>query len=317
MKKMVNEATYEGRVFQHKLVKKTVSNQSSKNFGKEFISGTLDIATDDAGLNVVQVHYTYVTATTNAGSENRTFTALSKIMDGPTWVENGKDEAMKIKATTAIGLNEFYSSRDNQIVSQMINEGGFINIINSLSEEKENKRNKFIVDMLITKATRVEADPEKNIDKDYLNLRGVIFNFRNAILPITLKVTNEKGIEDFESLDVSSSNPYFIKVWGKNVNTTVTITKEVDASDWGEAYVDTQERNVRDWVISGRAAVPYEFGEEGVLTTDELTKAQQDRELVLAEIKKRNEEYNASKGETVAPAPAKAIAPKATSEFNF
>ena len=37
MKKMINTERVEGRIYQHNLVKKTVQNQASQNFGKEFI----------------------------------------------------------------------------------------------------------------------------------------------------------------------------------------------------------------------------------------------------------------------------------------
>ena len=59
---------------------------------------------------------------------------------------------------------------------------------------------------------------------------------------------------------------------------------------------------------------PYDFGEEGVLTGEELTKAMQDRQVKLAEEKKRSEEYKAQKNNPVA-APA---APQAKAGgFNF
>ena len=37
MKKMINTERIEGRVYQHNLTIKTVQNQTSANFGKEFI----------------------------------------------------------------------------------------------------------------------------------------------------------------------------------------------------------------------------------------------------------------------------------------
>ena len=47
MKQMINQEHIEGRIYQHDLAVKTVQNQQSANFGKEFIAGTLDIATDE------------------------------------------------------------------------------------------------------------------------------------------------------------------------------------------------------------------------------------------------------------------------------
>ena len=85
-KKFINTETIEGYLYQHKLALKTVQDPQSKNFGKEFINGSVFVATDEAGLNVIEVHYTYVPVVTNAGSANKTFTALKLIMEAATWI---------------------------------------------------------------------------------------------------------------------------------------------------------------------------------------------------------------------------------------
>ena len=81
MKKMINTERIEGRVYQHNLTIKTVQNQTSANFGKEFISGQLEVAVDEEGLNIIPVHYTYVTETTSAGNKNATYANLKKIIE--------------------------------------------------------------------------------------------------------------------------------------------------------------------------------------------------------------------------------------------
>lgn len=81
MKKMINSERVEGRIYQHNLVKKTVQNSASTNFGKEFISGNLEIAVDEEGFNIIPVHFTYVVETTNSGSKNATYANLDKIMN--------------------------------------------------------------------------------------------------------------------------------------------------------------------------------------------------------------------------------------------
>ena len=48
MRKTINTEHIEGRIYQHDLAVKTVQNQQSSNFGKEFIAGNLDIAVDMA-----------------------------------------------------------------------------------------------------------------------------------------------------------------------------------------------------------------------------------------------------------------------------
>ena len=310
MRKIVNREHIEGILFQHDLELKTVQNETSANYGKEFIAGNVEIAVDEEGLNVIPVHFTYVTEITNSGKKSPTFTALKRIIDeDKSIVSVGKDEAFKIKIDTALSVNDFYSNND-QLVSVKVNEGGFISIVNNLCDEKE--RNTWEADMVITGCNIIEADPEKNIDEDYMQVKGAIFNFRNELLPIEFILRNKDGFKHFEDMDASPAEPTFTKVWGRINCLTKTTTVEEETA-FGEAAVRTYERKVKEWEITGTPKViSYDFGGED-LTVEELTKAMQDRELKLADIKKRSDEYKAQKASnntvakntTVGPRPAK------------
>jgi len=315
MRKAINTERIEGRIYQHSLAVKTVQNQTSANFGKEFISGNLEVAVDEAGLNVIPVHFTYVVETTSSGNKNQTFANLKKIIDeGKTWISNGKDEALKVRIDTAIALNDFYT-QDDQLVSVKVNEGGFVTIISELGPE--NERNTFTADMVITSVTRTDANPEKKIDEDFVTVKGAIFNFRNGLLPVDFLVKNKEGMSYFENLGPTPAEPIYTKVWGK-INCGTIANNVTEESAFGESSVRTYERKIKEWIITGTAKVPHDFGDENVLTADELTKAMQNREVLLAETKKRSEEYKASKAAapvaSVGPAPS--VAPKAGG-FNF
>lgn len=299
MRKAINTERIEGRVYQHNLVIKTVQNQTSANYGKEFISGNLEVAVDEAGLNVIPVHFTYVTETTSSGNKNATYANLKKIIDdNKTWVSVGKDEASKVRVDTAIALNDFYT-QDDSLVSVKTNEGGFVSFVNDLCPE--NERNTFASDMVITSVKRVEKDEEKNIDEDYVVVRGAIFNFRNDLLPVDFTVRHKDGMKYFEDLEVSNSEPIYTKVWGR-IECRTIINEVSEESAFGESSVRTYERKAKEWTITGTAKMPYDFGDEKVLTAAELTKAVQDREVMLAEIKARSDEYRASKAASTAPA---------------
>lgn len=314
MKKMINTERIEGYVYQHNLVVKTVQNQTSANFGKEFISGNLEVAVDEEGLNVIPVHFTYVTPTTASGAENRTYGALQKIMEGANWITNGKENALKVRVDTALALNDFYT-QDDRLVSTKVNEGGFVTIINKLGEE--NERNTFSVDMVITNTTRVEADEERHIDSDYVTVKGAIFNFRNALLPVDFVIRHPEGMKYFEDMEASPSTPVFTKVWGR-INCKTISVEVTEESAFGEGSVKTYERKTKEWEITGTAKVEYDFGDESMLTAEELQKAMQDREVLLAETKKRSEEYRANNGTVAAAQPS---APTPTNAkagtFNF
>ena len=292
MRRAINTEHIEGRIYQHDLTVKTVQNQQSANFGKEFIAGNLEVAVDEEGLNVLQVHFTYVTETTKSGGKNSTFTALKKIIDeGKAWITDGKDAATKVKIDTALALNDFYA-QDDSLVSVKTNEGGFVTIVTELCNE--NERNTFSTDMLITAITEVEADEEKNIEEPYVSVRGFIFNFRNDILPVEFVVRNAAGMQYFMNLEVSQAEPIYTKVWGK-INCTTTMVEKTEESAFGEAAVKTYERKSKEWTITGTAKVPYDFDDDNILTRDEVTKACQDREVMLADKKKQRDEWQAQK----------------------
>ena len=315
MRKPQNTERIEGRIYQHDLAVKQVQNKDSANFGKDFINGNLEIATDEEGLNVIKVHFTYVTETTSKGTKNNTYTNLKKIIEeGKTWVADGKDNAMKVRVDTALALNDFYNNND-ELVSAKTNEGGFVTFINELGEEKE--RNTFSVDMVITNVEHKDADDEKNIE-EHAVVRGAIFNFRNALLPVDFKVKSADGMKYFEDLGATNAEPVYTKVWGKIVSETSTTTQEVESA-FGEAAVRTYKSTNKEWVITGTAKVPYDFGDENVLTAEELTKASQDRQTYLAEVKQRADEYKASRaaGNTPAPATQATTTATKTAEFTF
>ena len=313
MRKPQNTERVEGRIYQHDLTIKQVQNKDSANFGKDFISGNLEVATDDEGLNVIKVHFTYVTETNKNGSKNNTYATLKKIIDeNKTWTSEGKDNATKVRIDTALALNDFYNQND-ELVSAKTNEGGFVTIINELNEPAE--RNRFSVDMVITGVNVVDKDSQGNDITPYALVKGAVFNFRNDLLPVEFKVKNDKGIEYFEGLDASGSNPIYTKVWGNIISETSTTTQEVESA-FGEPAVRTYRNTNKEWVITGTAKVPYDFGDENILTADELTKAMQNRQVYLADVKKRADEYKASRAAGTTSTPAATTATK-TADFNF
>lgn len=313
MKKMINKVTIEGYLYQHDLKLKTVQNKSSQNFGKEFISGSIEIATDEDMLNVVKVSYTYVTERTAKNEVNKTYNVLKQIIDGaPVAVTVGKDAALKIKATPAVALNDFYN-KENKLVSTMKLEGGFLEVLNTFGEV----RNKFETDMLITGVRTIEADDEKNTPEKRV-LKGAIFDFRGTLLPVEFSVTSEGGMKYCDTLDNLNVEPIFTKVWGKILSSNI-VTERKEDNAFGEPTITKFTKTVKDWIITGIQPTFYDFGDEAVLTAAEVVKATQDREVYLADVKKRQDEYAASKNlaSTATAAIAAAPAGNSASAFNF
>lgn len=309
MMKVKNETHIEGVLYEHALEAK-VTGPNSKAPGTNFISGTISIATDDALTNIVPVHFTYVTEKTAKGGANATYSLLQNIIDGVvgTYMKDGADKAAKLRIDSAIGLNEFYTERNGkeELVSIKTNEGGFVHTTNTLLE-KETDRNTFKCDMVITQVTHIDADEErKTPDKDII--KGVVFNFRNEILPVEFTAVHPGAMAYFEDLGASTSNPVFTKVWGNQVSEV--IRREIrEESAFGEDSVREVQSTRKDFVITGAAKIPYEWDTEDTMLASELTAAIANRETYLATMKQRRDEYKASKGQAT-PAPTKA-------EFNF
>lgn len=290
-----------GRIYTHDLAMRKVENKNSENYGKDFINGTLDIATDDAGMNVLQVHYSYVTPTTKAGKGNASYNALKQIIEnGKTILNDGLDQATCVRLTPSIALNDFYPQGGDDLVSTPRHEGGFVTILRSAAElPPEAERNKFECDVLITNVNHVEKNEERGIEEDYVQLKGCIFNFKNDILPMTFIVRHPGAIKYFENADIDPANPMYTGIRGYVENRTVKIEKTVESA-FGEDAVDTIQRRVRNWVINHANKIPYDFGDPDILTPADIQKGLENRNVMLAEIKQRSVEYYKSANATVA-----------------
>lgn len=316
MKRMKNEAHVEGYVYEHKLEMKK-SGPNSKNPGTEFISGILSIATDDEMLNVVQVHFTYVTAVTAKGKPNNTFNVLQSIIEGKigSAMEHGKENAGKVRIDTAIGLNEWYD-KDNKLVSIRRNEGGFVHQVQELCESKG--RATFNTDMVITNVRRVEADEEKETPEKVI-VKGCVFDFRNALLPVEFSVYEPyapaKALDYFEGLGASANTPVFTRVQGIQVSKTV-VRKIEEENAFGEAIIKESRSSQRDMVINWAQPETYAWDSGDTLLASEFSEMIAAREVHLADVKKRQDEYQASRGNAAAGGATKAATP-AKGEYNF
>lgn len=294
MRKTINQTHIEGYLYENKLDLKT-SGPNAKHPGVEFIGGTIGIATDNDFLNIVQVHFTYVTETTAKGKPNATFNILKNIIDGKigTVVEHGKENAGLIRIDSAIALNEWYD-KDGKLISQKRNEGGFVHIATpSDITMDENQRATFNTDIVITGCTRQEANEERNIPEKVV-VRGAIFDFRGSLLPVEFSAINPGAMDYFEGLDASNKNPVFTRVWGRQISQTVvrTVTEE---SAFGAPAIKTVKSSVKDYEITGAIPEPYVWDSEDTITAVEMKEAMANREIALAEIKRRQDEYQESK----------------------
>ena len=220
---------------------------------------------------------------------------------------NGADNAVKLKIDSAFGLNEWYDDED-KLISSKINDGGFIHVVQELDPVEAN-RNSFDCDMIITNVKEVEANEEKQLPPKAV-IKGYIFNFKKALLPVEFSALTPGAMNYFLGLEATSNAPVFTRVKGNQISTTVSreITEE---SAFGEPSIKEYKSTKKDFVITWAAKETYEWDDEGSITAVEFKEAIANREVALAEMKKRSDEYKASRGN------APAAAAPAPGGFNF
>ena len=318
--RMRNSTRIEGLLYQHALEKR-VTGENSAHPGTEYIRGTVDVATDDALLNVITVHYTYVTATTKKGTPNELYTNLSNILNGTLGcvMDVGAEHAAKVRLDSSVGVNDFYSDRNGveELVSAKRNEGGFLRTTNTLSP-KEEDRSTFDCDMIITGVRHMEADESRGY-ADRAVVSGYVFDFRKAILPVDFTALNPGAIRYFENLNATEENPVFTRVRGQQVSNTVTRQYTVESA-FGDPVVRESTSSRKDFVITWAQPEEYMWNDPSTFTADELKEAQQNREIHLAEVKSRSMMSQDSGNAFTSTAPAQSTAPACPAtklEFDF
>lgn len=303
-KKLINATHIEGLLYEHSLEKKT-AGPKAKNPGTEYISGAIKIATDDAITNIVEVHFSYVTATTKKGTQNPTYALLSNIISGvyKTVMGNNAEEATKLRIDSAIGLDEFYIEENgaNKLISRKQNSGGFMHVVNALSDD-ESTRNIFDVDMVITNVRTVEGDEERQIPTKAI-VKGAIFDFKKSLLPVEFSAIDPRAIDYFEGLEASAKNPVFTRLKGKQVSEEI-VKRIEEESAFGAPSIKEVKRTYKDYVITWAQTNTYEWDSEDGILASELAEAMNNREIYLATLQQNREEWKKAKAAPVAPATA-------------
>lgn len=291
MKKLINNTKIEGFLYEHDL-KKKVSGPKSKKPGTEYISGSISIATDNDGVNIIPVHFRYVTAVTGNGKPSANFTILNNILEGKykSIMSDGREQAVKLSVDSSVAVNDFYtdSKGKEELVTAKRNEGGFINVVNELNSD-ENNRNTFKCDIVINSVRRVEADPEKNLPEKAV-IGGAVFGYGNVLIPVEFVALNPVAIDYFEGLGVTKREPAFTCVWGRQISQTI-VKKIEEESAFGENSVREITSSRREWVIVGALKETYEWDDESTMTVAELNEMITARETHLATVKQQWIDY--------------------------
>lgn len=280
-KTWINKANVRGYLFSH-----TLKNKMSKA-GVPFIGGEICVATDEEGMNIVPVNFSYVPEVfAKSGKPNATYAELQKIIDANgenTFEKVGKD-AMKVRIDGDVEVNDFYT-REGELASPKRLRGSFLH----KTEEFEGKAN-FETDILLSGA----FEKEGRDGSSYVELKGYIFNFTKQIMPVTFNIRSQGGMDYFLGNDISSKNPLLTTVRGNIVSTTIVKEKVIESA-FGEDFVEKSFSHVRSWDVFWAAKEPMEWDDESTLTKEELKECLANREVMLAERKANQEKFNKQK----------------------
>lgn len=275
MKKMINKTVVEGF-----LVEKDLRDGTAAS-GSNYISGKLHVETSPGNVVAVEV---FESEKTKAGTLNQKFATLKGIYENGKARHDGADQPTTLKIGSALGTNDWFN-KEGELVSSLINRGGFINITAQINPKAE-----FEADVVI-RSVVPELRNEKETGRAIVN--AIVFDYANKALPAKFIVENQKGVEFFQNLDPNT----FTRVWGTQVNSTIT-NERTEESAFGDAKVVKSSYSRKEFIITGAQTEAYD---EDQLTADDLNQAIQARNVAIAELKARNEEYQASKSATPAP----------------
>lgn len=302
MKKMINKSHVEGLLYECTLEEKTSTDETGKT--KTYIAGKVSVEVSED--NVVTVDL-FESAITKAGAGNKKYPAVKGLIAAPSILSGGRETAVKVRIDSAIDLNDWYRP-DGELISSLRNFGGFIHVI---ADNKFTPAATFETDILITSTQDDMSKSEDGILEPNGNLvvNGLIFNYANAVMPVKLVVENEAGVKFFQSMEQNT----FTKVWGNMVTQEIK-TSKVEESAFGDDKVVEYTNTRKKYIITGTNKESYMFGDENVLTVQEVQTALANRNVKLAEAKARSER-NDNKPAQGAKTGA-AINP-ATATFNF
>lgn len=274
-----NNVSVRGYVFSHTL-------QARETADYKYISGLLNVATDDEALNVVPVNF-FVREKTKSGGTNATYANLKQIIDTNNTFENAGTDALRVRIDGAIDVNDFYN-REGELVTGKRVRGSFCHFLNAT--ESMTPATQFEADVLLQAA----VERESNDGSPYLSLQGFAFNYRGDVLPVSFSISSPEGMAFFENEDISAANPYFGKVWG-DIRSNVVVTKQ-EADDaqaaFGAPMVHETSRTFRTWEVVG--ANVNSGMDESTITQEELEKGIKEREVRLADLKVKTAERNGS-----------------------
>lgn len=282
-----NNVNVSGYVFSAS-IRTGVTSPSASRPNAEYISGTINVATDEQATTTVPVNFfTYksrIDRSTGREVPNDTYTAIEQIASGLTFEQVGT-QALKVRAVGSLDTNDFYSTRNEEMVAAQRVRGGFMHVDATARVQDTT----FDVNMVATSA----VEKERAGQPSYLEVKGYVFNYNGSrLFPITLECHDDDGIGYLMSLDISNRNPVVMNAWGHVGSTIIELPHNDEAVTTGfgvrpRTNADST-RTYRTWFLDGIdvSRVP-EFGTQEPFTNEAMRKLLDEREVMLEGIKQK------------------------------
>lgn len=287
MKTFINKASVRGYLFDSSL-----RDGISKGSGKPYISGSIDVATDEEALNVVRVSV-FAFDKYNNGNDNPTYQFLTEIMNaaGSDTFQQCGTNCTKVRVDGEIECNDYVNRNGDFVESKRIR-ARFVHPVRAgeaLFIDPKRPAT-FEADMLI----KNYVEREGSDGEQYIDLNGYVFNYRGDFLPVTFSVYTKAGIAYFEDNGVSPNQPMLTKVCGV-IRTSVVKTQHESAEEmaFGEPVVTQSERSFRVWEVTS-AGLAQDFGSDDVMTVEDVKAGLAAREQHIADVKARAAQRSAA-----------------------
>lgn len=279
--KSFNKIEMKGRLYSHKL--------EVKSFDKgEAITGSITLEVDKNGTTVdIQM---FARPTYNNGKRNPTYKILDDIMCGNyRMVTTDGDDAEWLDVTGNLDVS-YYQARGNSgdeeygLSRSMRLRGAFVN-----QNRKEEYRNRWTLDMLITQVHEVDADPEKNLPRMARVNGYLVDEYNQRLMEVSFQARKPGAIDYMLGLPVSFDTPYYCSVWGeRQVVKRAVVKKNAFGDD------EVTEFDNMTWAIIGMSTDPYTFGED--ITAEEYEKYKKNLLAHKAEVAAKDDDEDGDNG---------------------
>lgn len=272
--------------------------------GKTSIRGNVVIQTTPENQITVNV---FINKLTNAGTENKAYKGIETVMNNyKSIAEVGIDEATKVRITGGqVEPNTYYDNQGMEHSNVRYRSNFFSSL--KATEELEPKAD-FEIEMYINSIVPEIKDEEET---GRIIVNGIVPLYSGCEV-IKLIATNEEidGLNWAEAISDSYEPGQTGRFYGKIVNEKIPVVKKIPML--GGAVREEVSYKYNNGLLITGASNPYDEEDPNAYSLDAIKKGMAERELALAEKKKKAmEKNNSNSGVAKAASTSGRQAPKA------